>query len=59
MAAAARRLVTVAEFLAFEGEPDRRYEPVGSDAGLGVERGIDERYAGLLPGAEVELGRVL
>ncbi|MEJ5231266.1 MAG: Uma2 family endonuclease [Geminicoccaceae bacterium] len=31
MAEAARTLVTVAEFLAFEGEPDRRYELVGGE----------------------------
>ncbi|BCX18302.1 MAG: hypothetical protein KatS3mg117_1984 [Geminicoccaceae bacterium] len=31
MAEAARTLVTVAEFLAFEGEPDRRYELIGGE----------------------------
>ncbi len=31
MAEAARTRVTVAEFLAFEGEPDRRYELVGGE----------------------------
>jgi len=31
MAEAARRLVTVADFLAFEGEGDRRYELVGGE----------------------------
>lgn len=31
MSEAARTLVTVADFLAFEGEPDRRYELVGGE----------------------------
>lgn len=58
MAEAARTLVTVADFLAFEGEPDRRYELVGGEL---VTRAPPTGAHGLLvarledPGVELAL----